>query len=43
MESAIDKHLVCPRTLNRNMAEGFTPPFQSTVSATTYFHYTIGF
>ena len=27
MESAIDKHLVCPRTLNRNMEEGFTPPY----------------
>lgn len=27
MESAIDKHLVCPRTLSRRVADDYQPPF----------------
>jgi aldoxime dehydratase len=27
MESAIDKHLKCPRTLSRRVADDFKPPF----------------
>ena len=27
MESAIDKHLICPRTLSRRVADDYQPPF----------------
>jgi aldoxime dehydratase len=31
MESAIDKHLMCPRTRNRRIDDGYTPPFPAWV------------
>ena len=27
MESAVDKHLVCPRTLSRRVDDEYQPPF----------------
>lgn len=31
MESAIDKHLICPRTRDRRIDDGYTPPFPAWV------------
>ncbi|TCK26788.1 phenylacetaldoxime dehydratase family protein [Pseudonocardia endophytica] len=32
MESAIDKHMQCPRTLSRRVADDYTPPFPMVVA-----------
>ncbi|HEY0269124.1 MAG TPA: phenylacetaldoxime dehydratase family protein, partial [Methyloradius sp.] len=34
MESAIDKHLVCPRTIQRTMKEGYVPPYPAWTART---------